>query len=182
MWHEGQHKRGEEVMSSASARRGRFVSASTLLTTAVAAGSGAYACTLGSDSYVEAQGGIAQVVVEATRVLTGKEWDELGEKKKLDLVKATWGTVASHVLTEDGTIQGVERWLAPGEPQPGAYRVHGVEDHGDHVEVSVGGRTYLIEARYGCYSVYGYDILVWSGYGGQLCEESGYDPETRSCP
>ena len=148
----------------------------------VAGSSPLHACTLGNEVYEESGPGWARTVTLAVEVLTGKTWNDLPKSKQEELITKTmrWGD-ATHVVTDDGELAEVESLVRQREIPAGRYRVSSVEDEGDFLRLTIAGKEYWIEERYGCYGTYSYDILIWSGYSGELCDEDDIDGVTGDC-
>lgn len=143
---------------------------------------GAQACTLGSDVFRETQEWEPAVTALAVaEALTGKGWNELEEETRRRVVGAIRESDApTHAATSSG-VEIIEKLLTGSSIPAGVYRVDvGGEEHG-LVEVRVGKQTFWIEESWGCYARYGEDILVWNGYGGEICSEDEYDPDYESC-
>ena len=137
-------------------------------------------CTLGSEIYEETGASHAGTIMAAVRILTGKDWNALDEETQRKLIRATATEGATHAATING-VERIETFLTDSSLSPGRYRISGANEEGGFIKVRLGRREYWIEERYSCYSIYSYDILVWNGYGGQLCSEAEYDPSLGSC-
>ena len=138
------------------------------------------ACTLGSQIYEEAGPSRSGAIVAAIQILTGKNWNALDQDTQHKLIMATMYAGATHVATNNG-VEEIDTLLTERNLRPGRYRIYDVEDESGFIRMRLGGKEYWIEEWHSCYSTYNYDILVWNGYGGELCSESDYDPMLGNC-
>ncbi len=60
----------------------------------------------------------------------------------------------------------------------GVYEVYNPNEDDGLIEI---GDGIWITKGYGCYSLYGRQILVWNGYSGEICDENEYDHRMREC-
>ena len=143
----------------------------------------AYACTLDSEVYQKwREGGGAQNVLAIVKALTGKEWKELDEATQRKVINAMvlGNGTPSHAVTSSG-VEKASDWLQETDLSPGRYRIYGAEEEGDFIKVNVGRTEYWFKERYGCYAAYSYDVLVWRGYSGAMCDEDGYLSNEEEC-